>query len=134
MATPSAKLVAFAAGVNSGKSGYEAAVSAGYAESTARVMTATLLERARTAGLVLTIAEATAPLDAIRAAVKPEDWTAIAQRALDDAKGGDRAARQWLSDYLIGKPSQPVEHAGKLEFVFRYSGDPADDEDDDSDD
>lgn len=125
------RLVKFAAYVNAGKPEGEAARMAGYADATASTKLGPLRERARAAGLLLTIAEATAPLDAIRAAVKPADWTAIAQRALDDAKGGDKAARQWLSDYLIGKAAQPVEHAGKLEFVFSYEGEPVGDDNDD---
>lgn len=125
------RLVKFAAYVNAGKPEGEAARMAGYADATASTKLGPLRERARAAGLLLTIAEATAPLDAIRAAVSPADWTAIAQRALDDAKGGDKAARQWLSDYLIGKAAQPVEHKGKLEFVFSYEGEPADDDNDD---
>jgi hypothetical protein len=32
------------------------------------------------------------------------EWQAIVEKAVDQAKGGDARARQWLSDYLIGKP------------------------------
>ena len=46
---------------------------------------------------------------ALQKCVKPEDWKAICQRAVIDAKKGDRSARQWLSDYLLGKPQQFVD-------------------------
>lgn len=112
MAAPNARLVLFAAGINARRTGHDAAIAAGYAKSTATGGVDRLLEQARAAGLILTIEEATAPLEAIRAVVKPEDWRDVAIKALADAKAGDRAARQWLSEYLIGKPAQPVEHSG----------------------
>jgi len=34
------------------------------------------------------------------------DWKDIVQRAVDQAKGGDKDARKWLSDYLVGSPVQ----------------------------
>lgn len=36
-------------------------------------------------------------------AVSAEDWTEIVFPAVEDAKGGDRAAREWLGSYLIGR-------------------------------
>jgi hypothetical protein len=35
--------------------------------------------------------------------VTPERWVAIAQKAIEQAERGDRHARQWLSDCLLGK-------------------------------
>lgn len=49
-----------------------------------------------------------------------EDWQAIVQRAIADAKKGDQAARKWLSDYLIGVPEQPL--SGGVEILVRYVG------------
>lgn len=49
-----------------------------------------------------------------------EDWLAIVQRAVADAKRGDTAARKWLSDYLVGVPEQPL--AGGVEILVRYVG------------
>ena len=46
---------------------------------------------------------------ALQKCVKAKDWKAICERAIIDAKTGDRAARQWLSDYLLGKPQQFVD-------------------------
>jgi len=31
-----------------------------------------------------------------------DDWKAIVERAVTDAKGGDKSARDWLTKYLIG--------------------------------
>ena len=43
----------------------------------------------------------------LKTVVGPEEWVNIAERALKDALKGDRWARQWLSDYLLGKALQP---------------------------
>jgi len=48
-------------------------------------------------------------LRALRKTVGATEWKAIAERAVLDAKRGDKAARQWLSDYLLGKPQQFVD-------------------------
>ncbi len=53
-------------------------------------------------------------LAALSRRVSLADWIAVIDKALLLAKGeGDARARQWLSDYLIGKPIQRVEHAGR---------------------
>jgi len=33
-----------------------------------------------------------------------DDWRGVVASALQDAKGGDPQARNWLAQYLIGKP------------------------------
>jgi hypothetical protein len=38
-------------------------------------------------------------------AVPMDRWRAIVDRAVDNASQGDAKARQWISEYLIGKPS-----------------------------
>ena len=48
-------------------------------------------------------------LHALKKSVTLTAWKAISKRAIGDAKKGDRAARQWLSDYLLGKPQQFVD-------------------------
>ena len=35
-------------------------------------------------------------------------WREITMKAVEQAKGGDARARQWLSDYLTGKPISMV--------------------------
>lgn len=54
-----------------------------------------------------------------------EDWRAIVERAVADAKRGDTAARKWLSDYLIGTPEQKLDVTTNGETlnrtVFDYS-------------
>jgi hypothetical protein len=48
-------------------------------------------------------------------AVSLDDWTAIVQKAVSDAKDGDAKAREWLTKILIGdKPSLSIVLA-KLE-------------------
>ncbi len=42
---------------------------------------------------------------AISEACPPERWKEIVQRAVEDAKGGDPKAREWLAGYLVGRPS-----------------------------
>ena len=46
---------------------------------------------------------------ALQKCVKLGDWKAIGKRAVAQAKTGDYRARQWLSDYLLGKPQQFVD-------------------------
>lgn len=57
------------------------------------------------------------------AAVTVSDWRAIIDRAVEQAKRGDPRAREWLSDYLMGKPPQQVDIGsdGMIEFVVRYA-------------
>ena len=43
------------------------------------------------------------------ARVKKADWNTITDTAIARAKAGDNVARQWLSDYLIGKPHQQLQ-------------------------
>ncbi len=40
--------------------------------------------------------------------VKREDWREIIQKAVEQAKKGDDRARRWLSEYLVGKPTEYV--------------------------
>ena len=44
--------------------------------------------------------------------VKRADWITIVDVAVARAKAGDHQARQWLSDYLMGKPKQLMEVTG----------------------
>lgn len=47
----------------------------------------------------LQVCESTCPFDV---------WREITMKAVEQAKRGDARARQWLSDYLIGKPISMV--------------------------
>lgn len=38
-----------------------------------------------------------------------KQWEKIVDTAIARAKAGDARARQWLSDYLLGKPAQEVK-------------------------
>ena len=48
--------------------------------------------------------------------VKLKDWRDIVQRAIADAKDGDAKAREWLSNYLLGKPSQELKVKGETDL------------------
>jgi len=41
-----------------------------------------------------------------------DDWEAIVQKAVEQAKRGDAAARKWLADYLVGPPIERKEITG----------------------
>lgn len=65
--------------------------------------------------------------DAFRKYVKPEDWKAIIEKAITDAKDGDTAARKFLADYLIGPPIERKEISGAdgspLKVIVEYVND-----------
>ncbi len=53
---------------------------------------------------------------AFRTAVTPTEWAKVIKKALYNAKKGDKDARKWLGDYLVGVPVQriaPVDPSGK---------------------
>jgi len=55
-------------------------------------------------------------LEAFAGAVTLDDWRAIIQRAVADAKAGDAKARDWLSKYLVGdEPLALVELTEELQ-------------------
>ena len=45
-------------------------------------------------------------LRALSDSVSLDDWRAIALRAVEQAMAGDKDARAWLGNYLIGKPTE----------------------------
>jgi len=45
--------------------------------------------------------------------VSMDDWKKIIHVAVARAKSGEAASRQWLSDYLLGKPVQKNEISGE---------------------
>ena len=51
-------------------------------------------------------------LAALSRHVTLKDWATIVNTAVARAKAGDSTARQWLSDYLMGKPVQRSEISG----------------------
>jgi hypothetical protein len=62
-------------------------------------------------------------LKAFYSIVKVDDWKEIVDKAREQAKRGDPKARQWLADYMIGKPAQPIdmEHGGDIRFIVEYA-------------
>lgn len=42
-------------------------------------------------------------------AVSYKDWREIVRKAAEQAKRGNKDARKWLSDYLMGPPQQRVD-------------------------
>lgn len=61
-------------------------------------------------------------LKKIDTALTFKSWRAIIKKAIEQAERGDSKARQWLSDYVLGKPTQNVnqklEHMGVVDVVF----------------
>jgi hypothetical protein len=55
--------------------------------------------------------------------VKLSDWKDIVDKAREQAKRGDPKARQWLAEYMIGKPLQPIDmdHSGDIRFIVEYA-------------
>jgi hypothetical protein len=49
--------------------------------------------------------------------VSLRDWADIATRAVEDAKGGDAAARTWLSLYLLGRDPPSIATATAEEIA-----------------
>ena len=45
-------------------------------------------------------------LGILREAVTGADWLKVAQKALQQAQRGNKDARKWLADYIVGKPPQ----------------------------
>lgn len=69
-------------------------------------------------------------LKKIDTAMKITDWREIVKKAIEQAKRGDPKARQWLSDYLMGKPQQIIDittDGEKLNIVriIEHDGDSA---------
>ena len=56
-------------------------------------------------------------LKAMVQCVTVDDWMEVVEQALADAKEGKASARNWLSNYLIGKPKQQVRIEGMKEIV-----------------
>jgi len=102
------KMVKFAGWVNRSDSPAEAARKAGYGPSEIQ-NAGRVVERCRRAGLLMSEEEAAAPLDIMRSEVTAADWERIVAKAKQDAISGDRFARQWLSDYWLGKPTHHVD-------------------------
>jgi hypothetical protein len=52
------------------------------------------------------------------------DWKAIWKTAVEQAKEGDATARKWLSDYLMGPPTQKhdLNVSGGLDNTIRVIG------------
>lgn len=43
-------------------------------------------------------------LEVMMAECPPDEWRAIVQKAVIQARAGEPRAREWLSNYLMGKP------------------------------
>jgi len=48
-------------------------------------------------------------LQELSARVTPDKWAAICDKAIEQAQAGDRHARIWLGNYLMGTPIQRIE-------------------------
>ena len=50
--------------------------------------------------------------------VKADDWKLVVLKAIEQAKRGDKAARDFLADYCLGKPVQGVD--ANIDAVVRF--------------
>lgn len=64
-------------------------------------------------------------LKKISSSVTLTEWREIVKKAVEQAKRGDAKARQWLSDYLVGKPVQGVDLTSDniVRFLVEYESD-----------
>ena len=64
----------------------------------------------------------TAMRDLFQQCVRPEDWQTVIWTALARAKAGDKAAREWLSAWIVGKVPDEVKHeqSGKVVVEVAY--------------
>lgn len=58
-------------------------------------------------------AQELAYLQIMKDTVKRADWVAIIEKAVEQAKQGRTAAREWLAKYLMGLPTQRTELTGQ---------------------
>ena len=49
----------------------------------------------------------------IRETLSDEDWEAIINKAKDQARDGDKSARDFLADRTEGKPNQKIDYTDK---------------------
>ena len=56
-------------------------------------------------------------LEITLATVTFKDWAEIVEKAVEKAKRGDPIARKWLSDYIIGPPTQKAEITSTMEIT-----------------
>jgi len=53
-------------------------------------------------------------LDVLHTSLTIEKWQAVVDRAIADAMNGNRFAREWLGNYVLGKPEQIVNLSGEI--------------------
>lgn len=64
-------------------------------------------------------------LHKIDTTLSQKSWRKIILKAIEQAERGDPKARQWLSDYVAGKPIQSInmEQDGTIRFIVEYEKD-----------
>jgi hypothetical protein len=73
-------------------------------------------------------------LDITIGAVTPDNWKKIVDRAVMEAELGDKDARKWLSEYLLGKPKQRVDVTTDDQPIFNFNYVPPREEDEEDED
>lgn len=58
-------------------------------------------------------------LDALIEVTPLSAWKRIARKAVQQAERGDPRARQWLSDYIMGPPTQRLDVTSKGESIVK---------------
>ncbi|MBD3299827.1 MAG: hypothetical protein GF347_00565 [Candidatus Moranbacteria bacterium] len=59
-------------------------------------------------------------LASMTSVVSVDDWIEITEQAVEDAKGGNWRARDWLSKYLVGPPAYAIQM--QMEEIEEDSG------------
>ena len=49
-----------------------------------------------------------------------DDWKQIVAKAAEQARRGDKSAREWLSKYLVGEPEQYINMDGQTRIVVEH--------------
>lgn len=67
-------------------------------------------------------------LDILLSVVTPKEWETVCAVALQRAKAGDGKAREWLANYIVGKPVDRQEisgpEGGRLKIEVEYVNGP----------
>jgi hypothetical protein len=67
-------------------------------------------------------------LDILVAACTPDEWEQVCRVAIARARAGDSRAREWLANYIIGKPIEKHEVTGPegegLRILVEYANSP----------
>lgn len=59
--------------------------------------------------------------------VRPKDWETVILTSLAQAQAGDKSAREWLADWVMGKVPDEINVNAKAKVTLKWSDDDSDD-------